>query len=73
MLDRMTGEELGRRFSYHSPKEDQPEKYAMLRDHGYTLATIIARLCPESREVELALTHLEQAVMWANAAIARRE
>jgi hypothetical protein len=28
---------------------------------------------PESREQSLALTNLEQAVMWANAAIARRE
>jgi len=28
---------------------------------------------PESREQSLAITALEEAVMWANAAIARRE
>jgi hypothetical protein len=32
---------------------------------------LINDLCPESREKSLAITNLEQAVMWANAAIAR--
>jgi hypothetical protein len=34
---------------------------------------MILDLTPESREQSLAITHLEQATMWANAAIARRE
>ena len=29
--------------------------------------------CPDSRELSVALTKLEEAVMWANAAIARNE
>ena len=29
--------------------------------------------CPDSRELSLALTNLEQAVFWANASIARNE
>lgn len=30
-------------------------------------------LVPESREKSLAVTHLEETIMWANATIARRE
>jgi hypothetical protein len=34
---------------------------------------LLLELCPESRELALASTNLEQCVMWANAAIARNE
>jgi len=33
----------------------------------------LCRFCPDSRERSLALTKLEEAVSWANAAIARNE
>lgn len=33
----------------------------------------IAEFTPTSREQELALTKLEEAIMWANASIARNE
>lgn len=66
--------EIDKRFTYHAPKSgDQTARYAQLRAHAKHLAQKIAELTPESREQSLALTHLEQAVMWANAAIARRE
>lgn len=32
---------------------------------------MINNLCPESREKSLAVTNLEESVMWANASIAR--
>ena len=60
-------------FTYHAPKDDQPQKYAALRENGKALAMAMARSCPPSRELSLALTNLEQAIMWANAAIARNE
>jgi hypothetical protein len=60
-------------FTYHPPLPDQPERYEYLRDQGKSLALTLAALCPSSRELSLALTHLEEAVMWANAAIARNE
>lgn len=66
-------DEVARRFTYHAPKEGQPEKYENIRDEAKQLAETIVLLVPESREQALALTHLEQAVMWANAGIARRE
>lgn len=65
--------DLIKRFSHHSPKDDQLERYRRLRREGYGLAATIAEITPESREQSLALTNLEQAVMWANAAIARNE
>lgn len=60
-------------FTYHKPKADQPERYEQLRAAALTLANQMTTLAPASRELSLALTNLEQAVMWANAAIARNE
>jgi len=66
-------DELTKRFTYHAPKGGQPERYSYLRDRAKDLAAEISRYCPPSRETSLALTNLEQAVFWANAAIARNE
>ena len=64
--------EIDARFTYHAPKTGQPEIYTKLRDKGKELAILINEVCPESREKALAFTELENAVFWANAAIARR-
>lgn len=64
---------INNNFSYHPPKEDQPRRYELLRSGAKILATLIEQHCPDSREKSLALTNLEQAVMWANASIARNE
>ena len=40
---------------------------------AHEFAIFLTKTCPESRELSLALTHLEEAVMQANAAIARNE
>jgi hypothetical protein len=66
-------DDLERRFTYHPPKGDQPERYQRIRSMGHDLASLITADCPDSREKSLALANLEQAVMWANAAIARNE
>lgn len=60
-------------FKYHAPNQSQQEKYVFLRDEAKELAHKIDALCPESREKSLAMTKLEEAVMWANASIARNE
>jgi hypothetical protein len=60
-------------FAYHPPKGTQPKRYEALRANARTLACLIDRHCPDSREKSLAMTNLEQAVMWANASIARNE
>lgn len=58
-------------FKYHKPKEGQPEKYTVLREKAKELAYLIDELCQNSREKSLAMTNLEQSVMWANASVAR--
>lgn len=60
-------------FTYHAPKNGQPEKYEALRAKGKELAYLIVEHCPSSRERSLAMTKLEEAIMWANASIARNE
>lgn len=58
-------------FKYHAPTADQPVKYERLRSKAKELAYLIDEVCPNSREKSTAMTQLENAVMWANAAIAR--
>lgn len=68
----MDAAELERRFTYHAPREGQPQKYEALRAKARELAEMIGELCPDSREKSLAVTKVEEGVMWANASIARR-
>jgi len=67
----MPNSQIERNFSYHAPKEGQPAKYAAIREKAKELAYLIEGVCPNSREKSLAMTNLEQSVMWANASIAR--
>lgn len=60
-------------FTYHAPFGDQVDRYAALREAGRHLAIKIVETTPVSREQSLALTNLEQAIMFANAGIARNE
>jgi hypothetical protein len=60
-------------FTYHAPKDDQPARYEALRKKAREMAELIAESCPDSRERSVALTNLQQAVMWANASIAINE
>lgn len=69
----VTGKMLENNFRYHSPIDDQPDRYVHLREMAKELAYTIVRNTPPSREQSLALTNLEQAIFWANAAIARNE
>jgi hypothetical protein len=64
---------LDNNFSYHAPKDDQTERYEEIREYAKDLALIMLQFCPPSRERSLALTQLEDSVMWANASIARNE
>lgn len=65
--------EMTRRFTYHAPTGDQPDRYQAIREGALSLALTIVALCPPSSERAAALQHLDEAVMQANASIARRE
>ena len=64
---------LDKIFTYHAPKGDQPERYVALREKGKALAELVESVCPDSREKSLAITSIQQAIMWANASIAINE
>lgn len=66
-------EELKTRFTYHEPVGTKAGRYADIRNDAHELAKLILEYCPDCRERSTAWTLLEGVVMWANAAIARRE
>lgn len=64
---------LRNNFTYHAPHGTQAERYTFLRSEAGKLADQLVSQCPESRELSVALTKLEEVMYWANAAIARNE
>ena len=62
-----------RDYIYHLPTEDQVIRYRYIRNAAKDFAVMLMASCPKSRELSLALTHLDGVVMFANAAIARNE
>jgi hypothetical protein len=69
----ITNDELARRFNYHPPTTDEKiERHHQVREACRSAAEeVIEATGPPSREQSLAITHLEEAMYWANAAIAR--
>lgn len=66
-------DDLENRFNYHPPKDDQTRmNHETVRECLLETAEIIVSITPEGREQSLAITKLEEAMMWANAAIARQ-
>ena len=66
-------ERVDNNFVYHAPKPGQNDRYEALRAKAKELAYLILEITPASREQSVALTQLEDCVMWANASIARNE
>lgn len=68
----MDREEIENRFGYNPPRST-----ARVKDHEFTrdvlewVAHKLNNLLPEGREKSLAITKLEEAMFWANAALAR--
>jgi hypothetical protein len=65
--------DIVKRFTYHAPKGDQAQRYGFMRGQILQLAEYVCMNTPPSREQSLAITKLEEAMFWANAAIARNE
>ncbi|MFE7128967.1 hypothetical protein [Streptomyces sp. NPDC057617] len=59
------------RFTYQPPQPGQPERYEQIRAAGRAFAELLAEQCPSSPELSRAITHIDEAVMNANAAVAR--
>lgn len=71
--DQKVYDRLNNNFIYHKPIGNQSERYEQLRAKAKELAETFVTLCPESRELSVALIELETSVFWANASIARNE
>lgn len=68
----MSTPDLYCRFAYHPPKDDAAVKaHGQVRYEVGDTARVLDELLPDGREKALAITKLEEAMMWANAAIAR--
>jgi hypothetical protein len=67
----MESADLSNRFAYHAPDGTKAEHHAYIRGECLMLAHRINYAAPDCREKSLAITALEEAMMWANAAIAR--
>jgi len=65
--------DLEKRFSNHPAKGDQRQRYEQLWDGAKEFALLLKQTTPFCREQSLALTSLEESVMWAIAAISRNE
>lgn len=69
-----TREDVINRFVYHPPKSDEAiEMHANVRWALKDVAIFLLDTLPESRETSLAIKSLEEAMFWANAAIARNQ
>lgn len=67
-------DDLEKRFTYHPPKDVYSERpLKQMRFHAKILATFINEVGGDRRETSLAITKIEEAVMWADAAFSRSE
>jgi hypothetical protein len=67
----MDDTEISNRFSFHpATTQEKRNEHTGVRSRCKELAFYINSAVPEGREKALALTHLEEVMHWANAAIA---
>ena len=66
----MQYDEIERNLTNHQPTDEQQMAIDAIRKHAKNLGMVIGAL-PETREKALALTKLEECVMWANACAVR--
>jgi hypothetical protein len=63
--------DLHNRFTFHPATEWTAPMHQEVRDRAYAFALAMRDLVPPGRELSLTITKIEEAMMWANAAIAR--
>lgn len=66
-------EDLAHRFNYHPPKTGRRvSQHENVRAMCLDIATSMDEALPDGREKSLAITKIEEAMFWANAALARQ-
>lgn len=66
-------ERLQNDYCYRRPSEEAGERMSLIRQIHLEVALRLTTLCPPSRELSVALTHLDESSKNAVAAIARNE
>ncbi len=73
-INLLSDEEINNRTKWHPPtSEDTKELHENIRCWTNEMIKAINTLVPEGREKSLAITKLEEAMMWSNAGIARNQ
>jgi hypothetical protein len=68
----MRPSDINNRFTYHAATTREKQlRHATVRSLLGDVARELNDLLPEGREKSLCVTHLEEAMFWANAALAR--
>lgn len=74
MFSKLDEAEVARRFDHHPPSSPAVvRQHVQARDVVKGTAIVLAKLLPEGPEKANSIRHLETALFWANAAIARQE
>ena len=69
----MNIQEIQKRFAYHRATRETAIVHNEIRQSFTEFAYKINELTPDSREQALVMTALQEAMMWANAAVAMRD
>lgn len=69
----ITDAELIKRFGYHPASDTIADKLTQIRAECLLAARSLILHTPEGREQSLAITKLEEAMMWAIAAVVREQ
>ncbi|GAB3376274.1 Acb2/Tad1 domain-containing protein [Amycolatopsis echigonensis] len=68
----MQAEDIANRFDFHAATtEEKRNEHTSVRQACRRLTDELNERVPDGREKSLAITHLEEVMFWANAAIAR--
>lgn len=67
----MKEKEIRDNYTTHELDEEQRANIGGIKHQARSLALVVNDVCPEGCEKSLALTKLEEATMWATAAISR--
>jgi len=68
----MDSKDLENRFAFHAATtEEKRNDHTSVRASCHVLAVHLNNLLPEGREKSLAITHLEEVMLWGNASLAR--
>ncbi|MFJ2176395.1 hypothetical protein ACIOHE_26330 [Streptomyces sp. NPDC087851] len=68
----MDARDIENRFAFHAATtEEKRDAHTSVRQQCRQLADFLNEKLPEGREKSLAITHLEDVMMWGNAALAR--